>query len=134
MNKLVSIGTRKIPVIIGNGVTEMYFKAGVHGKREKGFYRFWTLIGLDDDGDFFIIGRARRSLDAGDRFARMSWERTAANPHSHRVIYRRLYKQAQRGALYIRPSTKRDLDRWIDSHQKDMAFAKRERLIQGRKR
>lgn len=134
MTKLVNIGKRKVPLVLGNGVTEVYFSAGVHGKRERGYYRFWTLVGEDLDGAITISGRARRSLDAGDRFARMAWSRTTMNPYAHRLVYRRMYRVANTFGYYVRPTTARELSNWISSHKRDMAFARRRCLISGRKR
>lgn len=133
MNKLVSIGNRKIPLIIGNGVTELYFTAGAHGKREKGFYRFWTCHGEDEHGPWTIIGRARRNLSPGDRFARMEWKRTAKNPLSHRRKYARMFRMANLSAICIKPSTEREVSRWIASHREDCAFLSQECVIRGKR-
>lgn len=131
--KLVDIGTRKVPVLIGDGLTELYFTAGVHGKKEAGFYRFWTCCGEDRYGRIEIIGRARRRLNAGDRIARMSMERTTENPPAHRRIYARMYRLLQKHAHFVRPATEREVSRWADSHKKDMAFARKACVIRGRK-
>jgi hypothetical protein len=117
----VNIGTRKVPV--RGEAREVRFSGGAHGKKERGIYRFWTLVGEDDYGPFTIIGRARRNLDAGDRIARMSWTRTAGNPAEHRRIYRRLYQLAQEHGHYVRASTLREIARWAGSHEKDWALA-----------
>lgn len=130
---LVNIGARKIPVILGSGLTELYFTGGVHGKREKGFYRFWTCHGEDQFGPFTIIGRARRSLDPGDRIARMSRERTTDNPPAHRRIYARMFRLAGNSATCIKPATERELSRWIDSHREDCAFIAKRCVIRGKK-
>lgn len=128
---LVSIGSRKVPLMLGAGVTELYFMAGVHGKKERGFYRFWTCVGADRFGSIEIIGRARRGLSPGDRFARMHPSRTKRNPPSHRRIYTRMYKRLQASAWYVRPSTEREVARWAEGHKKDMAFARAACLIRG---
>lgn len=119
---LVGIGKRRVPVILGSGATELQFTAGVHGKREAGVYRFWTCHGEDQYGSWTIIGRARARLNAGDRIARMAPSRTKHNPRSHQRIYSRMFRLAHGTALCIRPSTEREVRRWIESHEKDCAF------------
>lgn len=130
---LVSIGGRKVPVLIGAGLTEIYFSAGAHGKKERGSYRFWTAIGEDKYGPYAIIGRALRKFDAGDRFARMSWERTKKNPLPDRRVYLRMFKMIQPTLHYIRPATERDVSRWASSHKKDWPFASKVCLIRGKR-
>jgi hypothetical protein len=131
--KLVSIGTRKVPVRLGNGLSEIRFTAGVHGKKEAGIYRFWTCVGEDEYGGFTIIGRAKSNLDAGDRIARMSMQRTKDNPPDHRKVYAIAYKLAQEHAHYVRPSTEREISRWIQSHPEDMEFAMPNCMIRGKR-
>lgn len=131
--RLVSIGKRTIPVVMGSGPTLLYFSAGVHGKKEAGWYRFWTCHGEDEYGEWAVIGRARTRLDPGDRFARMAPHRTRKNPPAHQRVYARMFKLANRSALCIRPSTEREVARWVASHKKDCAFLSKGMTIRGRK-
>jgi hypothetical protein len=129
---LVSIGSRRIPVVIGSGLTELHFKSGVHGKKEAGVYRFWTCHGEDQYGPWTLVGRARKSLSPGDRFARMSNARTKNNPPAHRHIYARMFRLANGTATCIKPSTEREVRRWIDSHAEDCAFLKAACVVRGK--
>ena len=119
---LVSIGSRKVPVV-GREVTDVRFAGGARGKKERGIYNFWTLVGEDEYGAFTIVGRARRNLDAGDRVARMSWERTKGDSPENRRHYRRYYKLAQEHGHYVRASTWREVARWAASHETDWQYA-----------
>lgn len=131
-DQLISIGHRKIPLVVGDGLTEVYFSGGVHGRKERGVYRFWTCHGEDRFGPWTIIGRARMRLSPGDRFARMTPERTRANPPAHRRIYAQMFRLANGTAFCIKPSTERELARWAAAHVEDCKFISGTCRIRGR--
>lgn len=116
------IGGRLLKVKPGKTVVE--FTSGEHGIRERGKYAFWTVI-LDKKmaGKQRLIGRARVALDPGERFRRMEREMVDCESPSDRKIYRKFWRMMKH-AKYIRPATKREVDRWMNSHASDAKYAK----------
>jgi len=108
------------------GTTSVYFTGGhSEGKpveHEMGTYNFWTLIGEDEYGEWICIARGRDDLPAVDRFQRMDTERLMATDGLDRVEYQTVWDRMP-SAKRIRPSSIRELTRWIDSHKEDSAYA-----------
>lgn len=91
-----------------------------------GQYVFWTAIFANPvDGKRKIWGRARVGLSAGDRFDRMRYERYADDipKADHRIYHNMWFEQLQQGRniKYIRPSTLREVARWMNTHPKQRA-------------
>lgn len=102
--------------VSGETPTEVFFTNGEHGKKEAGRYYFWTAFGEDKYGPWTCIGRARSRLSPGDRFSRMARESKSKKiPKADRAVYRALHKRFAT-ILGIRPSTAREVKRWIDTH------------------
>jgi hypothetical protein len=135
--KKVSVAGKKIPVVINGGITEAYFRSGEHGTKERGRYRFWTACGEDQFGDWKIIGRARSRLSPGDRFSRMAREsKNKKIPKADRAIYKLQHKLLG-STKEIRPSTAREVKRWVDTHTEpphlDATFIRWPMVIKGKK-
>lgn len=62
----------------------------------------------------------------------MSMARTKKNPAAHRRVYARMFKLANGAAFCIKPSTERELKRWIDSHSEDCAYLSKRMIIRGK--
>jgi hypothetical protein len=73
-----------------------------------------------------LIGRASLFLPPGDRFARIEHEAERTTPDGKEYSYLwKSFLQRGRNIKYIRPATKKEVWRWIYSHQKDAQFIKR---------
>lgn len=97
------------------------FSSGVHGKKERGDFLFWTAVRKDKR---WTVGRAHWSLPAGDRFDRMKREMQNARTAEDRIAYARMWKEMGGGKniAYIRPATAAEVNRWIATHESDAKF------------
>jgi len=124
------VGKFQIPVVRAKFCTIVQFSAGVHGKRERGDYCFWTARLKKPAkgaraGKRQLIGRAYAWLPPGDRFARMERESSGKTDASeYHYLWHSFLKRGQ-NIQYIRPSTRAEVQRWIDSHLSDAKFIKR---------
>ena len=120
--KFTKVGGRSIPVLDRHGQTDVFFEGGRHGEGiEAGWFAFWTLVGEDDYGEWRIFGRSYSHLPAGNRFRRVDREqRDSKNPEDRRVY--RLMARMSKTAWYVRPSTVREVNRWMGSHMDDSCW------------
>ena len=117
--KFTKIGGRSIPVLMRHGATDVYFEGGAHGEGvEEGWFSFWTVVGEDEYGGWAIIGRAFSHLPAGNRFLRIERERHDAKTVEDRKAYGAIYRNLKT-AWYVRPSTPREVQRWMRGHERD---------------
>ncbi len=128
------VGKISVPVVDAEYATIATFKSGDLGRFERGDYLFWTAVlkkpyhwqGYDGKHKprtmKLILGRARTFLPPGDRFDRMRIEMKTDPLKADREIYRKWwYKLLREGAniKFIRPSTKREVGRWMKGHESD---------------
>lgn len=89
-------------------------------------YVFWTAVWKRPvNGKTKLYGRAVVGLSAGDRFDRMRLESRAAHiPKEDRPIYAMYWRAMQGGAnvSHVRPSTTREINRWMRLHPVQMKF------------
>jgi len=135
------VGAYRIPVR-GLYATLILFHSGEHGRKEAGWYAFWTAVlkkpVLTRDGTRRfrkVFGRARVGESAGDRLDRMRFEMNhpAQKPQA-RQAYRRSWLQVlQQGGniAYIRPSTISEIRHWMKDHKADAPHASSVVLMNG---
>lgn len=119
MRNTVKVGDKVVPV--RRGRTKVYFSAGEHGRKEAGWYCFWTVV-LSKGAKRRIWGRARAHMSPAARFNRMAREMKTAREPSDRAIYAACWR-ACGSAIYIRPTNARELCAWFDTHATDACFA-----------
>ena len=98
------------------------FKGSTAGK--DGIYAFWTAVFKKAvNGKRKVIARARVGLPAGERFERMRIQSKGPGAKGiskeDRAIYARFYAAIGAGANLkcIRPSTGRELAKWLKGHR-----------------
>ena len=117
------VGKSKIPVR-GIHPTLGIFFSGERGRHERGLYLFWTAVLKPPyvDNRRRLFARSRILNDPGERFRRIEQERRTARTPRDRAAYEwqwtRLLRQG-RGIAYIRPATRREVNRWFLSHRED---------------
>lgn len=118
------IGDTNVQVMDGQSV--IYFTGGHSDGRpvefEMGNYCFWTLCGEDEYGEWMSIARGREELPASDRFQRMDTERLMAKLGLDRIEYQTVWDRIPTAKL-IRPSSLREITRWFETHESDVAYA-----------
>jgi hypothetical protein len=119
------VGRFDVPVRDANMPTLMFFEAGVHGKGfgERGVFQFWTVVLKNGKRTW---GRSMTVLPVADRFTRMEREMKTAPSEEARKHYAQSWKAMKRGAAiaYFRPTTRKELEGWLRSHQTDAIHAK----------
>jgi len=129
--KFTKIWGRKVPVVIQGGLSEVHFDGGAHGKGvEKGWFCFWTAIGVDELGDWKVFGRSFNHLPAGNRFRRFEAEQHTAKSVQDRRAYRRLHG-LMRYIQCIRPSQPREIRMWMNGHRSDAEWYSDHVVIEG---
>ncbi len=127
------IGQSWLPIVNFRYPTIVTFGSGELGKSERGEFLFWTVmlkrkITWQGRKRWWLIARARAILYPGERFNRMRTEaRTAGSIEDRKIyydIYNRMLKRGQ-NVKYIRPSTAKELQRWMDSHINDACYVQR---------
>jgi len=129
-----TVGIYNVPVVNAEYATIATFRKGDLGKFERGDFLFWTAVfkkefswrgyqGTDRVRKMkLILGRARAVLSPGDRFDRMRLEmRTDPNKEDRRIYkewWFRVFKEGD-NIKFIRPSTKREVYRWMEGHKSD---------------
>jgi hypothetical protein len=119
---ITHIGRFPILVRRGTSPTEALFLTGARGRHERGIYRFWTAV-LEHPHET-IIARARRALPPGERFQRFfldAWGLRDLDPVSadaNECVWRDVLGYG-RAVRYIRPSTAREVWRWVTGHRAD---------------
>lgn len=117
------IGNCVVAVKKANFPSIVSFRAGEHGKKERGDFHFWTAVFKKPiGGKKKIFGRAFAALPPGDRFDRMKIECKTAIPVEDRKIYRKYWSEyLMKGAniKYVRPSTLKEIKKWRKSHLSD---------------
>ena len=125
------IGRYTIPVRC-KWATLVTFWSGEHGKRDCGEYAFWTAllrrpVEVERRLRRRIFGRALVGEPVGDRFDRMQLEarslkqRPAARK-AYRVSWERVLREG-RNVKFVRPSTLKEVKRWMESHESDAEYA-----------
>ena len=102
---------------------------GKHGKRESGDYAFWTavlkipvLVTSNGKTCSKVFGRSLAWMPAGDRFDRMNRGRVSDKNSWARSVYGMLWNKVLRqgrNIKYIRPSTRKEIGKWLYSHHDD---------------
>lgn len=105
------------------------FKAGKDGPAEAGDFAFWTAVfkkavklPLRRTKASKLTGRARLILPVGDRFDRMKFECRKAKDKEDRKIYKAYWDDGLKhgkNIAYIRPSTYKEINNWIKTHEPD---------------
>ncbi len=116
------VGTFCVPVVKSKFVTIVQFRAGAHGRQERGDFCFWRIVfkhraqSGSYKGARGLIGRAAPFYPPGERFERLARE----VPYLWDAVL-------ERGAnvQYIRPANRKEVQRWFDTHKKDDRFAYR---------
>ena len=124
--KKVRIGNNRVPVV--DGKTVAVFSAGRMGKEEAGVYHFWTAICIKKKQMPTVFGRALSKLDAGERFRRIGVEQKTASTASDRKAYSRMW-QTLIGVVCVRPSTVKEVTKWLDGHEEDATHLKSLKFI-----
>lgn len=135
------VGYRLIKVR-GHFATILKFSSGEHGKKEMGEFAFWTAVlkkkRRSKDRKRWIrrvTGRAQVGYSAGDRFDRTRFESKTARDQETRDAYHHLWYPVMgsgKNIAYIRPSTLREVRRWLAGHTKDAPFRARSIRIGGK--
>lgn len=131
MKTTTRVGVFQITVRDASHPAVRYFSSGAHGRKEAGLYAFWTVV-LNRKGKNRVWGRALTSLPPGDRFDRMRKEMISAKSKKAREAYRRIWQEViKAGKLirYIRPSTEKEIRKWMDGHSSDAKYAKRVKYV-----
>jgi hypothetical protein len=115
----VKVGKFDVPVIGAERPTLVRFYKARPDKN--GVFAFWTAIYKEPvDGKKSVWGRAKIGMDAGDRFARMEYERKAKyiSKDDQKVYERTWTVRLKAGAnlKMLRPSTEKEVLLWLDSH------------------
>lgn len=121
------VGKHDVSVRDAHQPSIVWFDAGVHGKSfgERGWFAFWTTV--IGSGKKKIWGRSLLCIPIGDRFTRMQKEQYTAKTKEDRKIYSDYWNvRLNRGKAvkYIRPSTTKEIEKWIQTHQSDAKFIK----------
>ena len=134
------VGKISVPVVDAEYATIATFSKGDLGRFERGDYLFWTAVlktkrpwkGYYGKWSWrkiqLVLGRARPVLSPGDRFDRMRIEMKTDPNKEDRAIYKKWwYEILDKGAniKFIRPSIKKEVQRWINGHLADAKFLKR---------
>lgn len=141
------VGKFDVPVKTRHA-TLVHFSGGEGGKHEAGNFAFWTAVlkepvrleqkdGWPRKGRVVrkIFGRAYVSLGAGDRFDRMRIESKTATDAADRRVYRRMYVECMHSGgniKVIRPSTLKEVCRWMETHESDAVFASGDITVNGK--
>lgn len=119
------VGKYDVPVREANMPTLMFFEAGEHGTGfgERGIFQFWTVVLKNSKRTW---GRSLTVLPVADRFTRMEREMKTDPSQEARKHYARIWKDLKKGAAiaYFRPTTRKELEGWLRTHQTDAQFAK----------
>jgi hypothetical protein len=118
-------------LIDGRFASIVQFSAGERGKKEAGIFAFWTaILKVPVKGPERlvkkIIARAKVGLSGTERFDRMAREAILDRNAKNRKIYRFLYSYAMKSGSnvsHIRPSTEREMLKWLSSHKNDAKYA-----------
>lgn len=113
-----------------------HFTSGAHGKKEAGVFAFWTAVlkkpqKLGKKKVRRIFGRALVTLPPGDRFDRMKREMLTMKKKEVRAAYRGHYVgllKCGKNIKCIRPSTEKEMRKWMKGHKADAKFARRVRV------
>jgi hypothetical protein len=130
MDGLTKVGRLQVPVRRASHPTLWYFASGEHGRKEAGVYAFWTAV-ISRRKPKGLIGRALAAEPPGDRFDRIRREMRTARSKADRAAYARHWREllARGKAIrYVRPSTEREVRKWMKGHEKDARHAKRIRV------
>jgi len=134
------VGKVSVPVVNAEYATIVTFRSGDLGTFERGDFLFWTAVlkkkhiwtGYTDIWKprtiGLVLGRARAILPPGDRFDRMKHEMLTDPDANDRKIYREWWKKILgegKNIKFIRPSTKREVGRWMKGHKSDAKFVTR---------
>lgn len=121
-------------VEIVEGYASVYFSGGEDGKdHEIGIYNFWVAEGEDEFGPWTVIGRALDQLSPADRFQRMDQERVMSENGEDRIAYQMIWDRFDT-IQRIRPACMREIVRWAETHEREMAFAGHYAMINGEQR
>lgn len=109
------IGKKQIPVIKASEPTLVRFRNAAKGKN--GVFAFWTAV-MKKGQRKALWGRSQVGMDAGDRFDRMNRQSRGEVPKEDQAIYAQMWQMMKAGAnvAYIRPSTEKELLRWLNGH------------------
>jgi hypothetical protein len=120
------VGRFEIPVRAAGRPTLWYFTAGAHGRKEAGVYAFWTAV-LARTPRKGVTGRALVGHTPGHRFDAIRGASRSARSAADRAAYARYWRDLlKRGKAirHIRPSTPKEVQKWMRAHEKDAPFAK----------
>jgi hypothetical protein len=135
MKAYTTVGDVAVPLKNAHYASIVTFRGGAHGKKERGDFCFWTaVLKRPYNGKRKLIGRAYAFLDPGDRFDRMQYEMMIAATPEDRAAYREMWEHRLKGGNnidYIRPSTKREIERWLKTHRADANYVERFAQIGG---
>jgi hypothetical protein len=118
------IGKSLVPVRGYNRPSLVEFGSDPDDPSKAGMYCFWTAV-LSVKGKNKIIGRAKVVMPPGDRFDRMLREAKARYiPKADRPAYQQLWERMGGGAnvRYVRPSTSKEIERWMRAHENHRRF------------
>lgn len=119
MKLTTKVGTSKVKVKDAHFYSIVTFSAGRKGKREAGDFAFWTAVVDRRKGvDRGVIARASLYYPPGERFDRMNRERKKEPAYNKTWTFFGGGKKIK----YIRPSTGKEIFRWMKSHREDSRF------------